>query len=68
MASEAPTWADQWGEGGFGAMDDAKPKEKTESKKKKTVIFAGIGKAKAAAMVGIKWVKQRCVKQNPPPK
>ncbi|KAK8683951.1 hypothetical protein V6N13_039992 [Hibiscus sabdariffa] len=28
MASEAPSWADQWGTGGIGAMDAEKPKGK----------------------------------------
>ncbi|KNA15419.1 hypothetical protein SOVF_098420 [Spinacia oleracea] len=66
MASEAPTWADQWGEGGFGAMDEAKPTEKVETKKKKTAFLGGFG-AKVAAMVGIKLGKQQGVKKNPPP-
>ncbi|KAL9236932.1 hypothetical protein vseg_011544 [Gypsophila vaccaria] len=67
MASNAPTWADQWGEGGIGVIDED-PKEESSSNnnnsKKKSL---GLGKAKAAA---IKWVKNLSVKKdnNPPPK
>ncbi|KAL2931440.1 putative exo-1 4-beta-xylosidase bxlB [Bienertia sinuspersici] len=65
MASEAPTWADQWGEGGFGAMEEVKPTEKKEKKKKKKAGFGGL---RSGASMGIKWLKQLCVKKNAPPK
>ncbi|KAK4360415.1 hypothetical protein RND71_019367 [Anisodus tanguticus] len=76
MAREAPSWADQWGTGGFGAMDEEEShksnKEINDSNKK----AAGLGKAKAVAMagaqkvknstsMGIKWVKSKCQKKNP---
>uniref|UniRef100_M1BRD1 Uncharacterized protein n=1 Tax=Solanum tuberosum TaxID=4113 RepID=M1BRD1_SOLTU len=68
---EAPSWADQWGTGGFGAMDEEeishKNKKENDSKKKS----AGLGKAKAVAQkmknstcIGIKWVKSKCQKKN----
>ncbi|KAL8032860.1 hypothetical protein ABFX02_13G124400 [Erythranthe guttata] len=76
MAAEGPSWADQWGQGGFGAMTD----EKTESNKdggndKKAPASAGFGKAKSAAMagaqkvkngtsMGFKWVKNKCQKKT----
>ncbi|CAO2842531.1 unnamed protein product [Amaranthus hypochondriacus] len=61
MASEAPSWADQWGEGGFGAMDEVKTVQNKDTNKKKTSFFGGF-------KAGIKWVKQQCVKKNPHPK
>lgn len=73
MATDGPSWADQWGEGGIGAMPD----ENTKSKKdvEKANNSAGFGKAKAAAMAGaqkmkrststsIKWVKNMCQKKT----
>ena len=76
MAGEAPSWADQWGAGGIGAMDedDKKRTNKENSNKKK---MAGFGKAKEAAMagaqkvkigtiMGIKWIKNQCQKKKSP--
>ncbi|XP_042520382.1 uncharacterized protein LOC122093900 [Macadamia integrifolia] len=69
MANEAPSWADQWGAGGFGAAeDDVKPntqkgsgKSSSSSNKKmanvKAAASTGLGKAKAAAVVGAEKVK-----------
>lgn len=63
MASEAPSWAEQWGSGGIGAIpeDDntnAK-KDSTDNKKTgaKSAALAGFGKAKAAATAGAQKVK-----------
>lgn len=80
MATDGPSWADQWGAGGIGAMteDDDKTKDKSSSSKKKThakAAAAGLGKAKAAAVVGaqkiktgtslgFKWVKNQCQKKS----
>ncbi|GFP91974.1 hypothetical protein PHJA_001341500 [Phtheirospermum japonicum] len=75
MSIEGPSWADQWGEGGFGAMADenAKSNKDAGGDDKKA---AGFGKAKAAAMagaqkvknstsMGFKWVKNKCQKKTP---
>lgn len=76
MATGAPSWADQWGTGGFGAMDIEEShdiKKENDSKKKGSV---GLGKAKAVALaraqkmkngtsMGIKWVKSKCQKKTP---
>ncbi|KAG5620643.1 hypothetical protein H5410_005861 [Solanum commersonii] len=75
MGTEAPSWADQWGTGGFGAMDEEeishKNKKENDSNKKSS-SSAGLGKAKAVAQkmkngtsIGIKWVKSKCQKKNP---
>ena len=65
MTTEAPTWADQWGEGGIGALDDVKPEEEKAVSDKKKAGFAGL-KAKVASMVGMKWAKQKGQKKDPP--
>ncbi|KAK9714985.1 hypothetical protein RND81_06G135600 [Saponaria officinalis] len=78
MASDAPTWADQWGEGGIGVIDEVAKEESSDNSKKKSPV---LGKAKAAAIVGalkvksgtsmgIKWVKNITPfkKDNNPPK
>ncbi|KAL3850874.1 hypothetical protein ACJIZ3_012756 [Penstemon smallii] len=74
---EGPSWADQWGEGGFGALEDDKTKtNKDVGGDKKPAGSAGFGKAKAAALsgaqkvksstsMGIKWVKNKCQKKTP---
>ncbi|EXB55127.1 hypothetical protein L484_018053 [Morus notabilis] len=78
MASEAPSWADQWGAGGIGALEE---EDNTNSKKdtganKKGDGKAGLTKAKAAALAGaqkiksgtsngIKWIKNQCQKKGP---
>ncbi|KAK6796480.1 hypothetical protein RDI58_004181 [Solanum bulbocastanum] len=77
MGTEAPSWADQWGTGGFGAMDEEeshKSKKENDSNKKNS-SSAGLGKAKAVALagaqkmkngtsIGIKWVRSKCQKKN----
>ncbi|KZV37175.1 hypothetical protein F511_15095 [Dorcoceras hygrometricum] len=74
MAADGPSWADQWGEGGIGAMGDH-DKSKDAENEKKVASSNGLGKAKAAAMAGaqkvksgtsmsLKWVKNKF--QNKP--
>ncbi|KAL9681809.1 hypothetical protein QQ045_013597 [Rhodiola kirilowii] len=73
MGSEAPSWADQWGSGGIGAMeDDDGNKAHKEDEKKKTGSGGkgGFFKAKAAAVktgttMGFKWVKNQCSQKKP---
>uniref|UniRef100_A0A7N0UMI3 Uncharacterized protein n=1 Tax=Kalanchoe fedtschenkoi TaxID=63787 RepID=A0A7N0UMI3_KALFE len=63
MGSEAPSWADQWGSGGIGAMedgaDDGNKTHKDDGKKKKGSETKGGGlfKAKAAAVAGANKLK-----------
>ncbi|KAL5773302.1 hypothetical protein ACOSQ2_013226 [Xanthoceras sorbifolium] len=76
MTTEAPSWADQWGAGGIGALEEEEDnKTKKESTKKAADGKGGFNKAKVAAMVGahkiksgasngIKWVKHQCQKKN----
>lgn len=72
MGTEAPSWADQWGTGGFGAMDEEEISKKENDSNKKS---SGLGKAKAVALasakkmkngtcVAIKWLKSKCHKKN----
>lgn len=64
MATEAPSWADQWGAGGFGAMEeDDNVKAKNENTKKKANA-KGLNKAKVALYNGIKWLKLRCKRKS----
>ena len=78
MAAEAPGWADQWGAGGIGALEDAESAKTAEnnSSNKKAETKSGLGKAKVAAMAGaekiksgtsngIKWIKNQCQKKKP---
>ncbi|GMN36338.1 hypothetical protein TIFTF001_005943 [Ficus carica] len=78
MASDAPSWADQWGSGGIGAMeeaDDTKAKKESGVNMKSGDGKAGLTKAKAAALAGaqkiksgtsngIKWIKNQCQKKG----
>ncbi|KAK4360935.1 hypothetical protein RND71_019887 [Anisodus tanguticus] len=80
MASDGPSWADQWGAGGIGAMDEddsyyKSSKENGNKKKASTSSSAGIGKVKAVAVAGaqkvkngpsmfIKWVRSKSQKKN----
>ncbi|EOA33790.1 hypothetical protein CARUB_v10021258mg [Capsella rubella] len=55
MASEAPSWADQWGTGGFGEMA---VDENTNSKKDAGGKNSGQTKsAKIVDLITFKWVK-----------
>lgn len=64
MATEAPTWADQWGAGGNGAMEEDDTLPKKESSSKKANAKEGFNKAKAMFTNGIKWIKHRCQKKS----
>lgn len=64
MATEAPSWADQWGTGGIGAMEEDDTTAKKESNNKKANAKGGFNKAKAMFSNGIKWVKHRCQKKS----
>ncbi|KAK6264989.1 hypothetical protein SCA6_020423 [Theobroma cacao] len=76
MASDAPSWADQWGAGGIGAMEDEDATAKKENgSKKKSEGKGGFNKAKTAALMGAKkfklgvskgitWVKNKCQKKG----
>ncbi|ESQ35671.1 hypothetical protein EUTSA_v10009555mg [Eutrema salsugineum] len=60
MASEAPSWADQWGTGGIGVM--AAEEETTNGKKdaagkKSGKTKAGFNRAKMVAFIGVNWMK-----------
>ncbi|XWS19408.1 hypothetical protein CRYUN_Cryun31cG0012900 [Craigia yunnanensis] len=57
MASEAPRWADQWGAGGIGAMEDEDARAKKENGNKKSEGKGGFNKAKTAALMGAKKFK-----------
>jgi hypothetical protein len=68
MASEARSWADQWGAGGIGARDyheiDTRSQKDT-SNNKNTSAKAGFTKAKAIATIGLEKIKSGasiCVK------
>jgi hypothetical protein len=69
MASEARSWADQWGAGGIGARDyeeiDTRSQKDTTTNKKNTSAKAGFTKAKAIATIGLEKIKSGasiCVK------
>lgn len=77
METEAPSWADQWGAGGIGAMEEDNTVNKKDNNNKKKDAKTGLNKAKAAAMMGaqkiksgasnsIKWVKNKCQKKDTP--
>uniref|UniRef100_A0A6N2KYU5 Uncharacterized protein n=1 Tax=Salix viminalis TaxID=40686 RepID=A0A6N2KYU5_SALVM len=58
MASEAPSWADQWGAGGFGSMEEDNYATKQDtSNEKKSDAKGGLNKAKTAAMSGAQKLK-----------
>ncbi|KAK7387754.1 hypothetical protein VNO78_22546 [Psophocarpus tetragonolobus] len=61
MASEAPSWADQWGAGGIGAMEDDEGRSQKETaKNKKSGSKGAFGKVKASASNCVKWMKSLC--------
>ncbi|TKY72165.1 ankyrin repeat protein [Spatholobus suberectus] len=58
MASEAPSWADQWGAEGIGAMeDDGTRSQKDTGKNKNSGAGGGFTKVKAAARIGVQKIK-----------
>ncbi|KVH96753.1 hypothetical protein Ccrd_001156 [Cynara cardunculus var. scolymus] len=76
MASEAPSWADQWGAGGIGAIEEEKvdPNKETNNNKNNkgstafgranSVAKEGAKKLKNGTSNGIKWIKNKCQKKN----
>ncbi|KAL9305821.1 putative ankyrin repeat domain-containing protein [Arabidopsis thaliana] len=59
MASEAPSWADQWGTGGIGVMaaEETTDGKKDVTGKKSGKTKAGINKAKIVVFIGVNWMK-----------
>ncbi|KAJ4830189.1 hypothetical protein Tsubulata_043415 [Turnera subulata] len=78
MATEGPSWADQWGAGGIGAMEEENTADQKDTgNKKKGDSKTGLTKAKSAAALGaqklkngasnsFKWVKNMCQKKEAP--
>ncbi|KAL0286206.1 UNVERIFIED_CONTAM: hypothetical protein Sangu_2744000 [Sesamum angustifolium] len=52
MATDGPSWADQWGEGGFGAIPDENKTSNKDVGADKKPASAGFGKAKSVATAG----------------
>lgn len=62
MASEAPSWADQWGAGGIGAMeDDSTRSQKDTDKNNNSGTKSGFSRAKATC---VKWIKSLCKRKS----
>lgn len=59
MPSEAPSWADQWGAGGIGAMedDDGTRSHKHTGKNKNSDAKGSFTKVKAIATIGVQRIK-----------
>ncbi|KAK7264470.1 hypothetical protein RJT34_32079 [Clitoria ternatea] len=66
MTTEAPSWADQWGAGGIGAMedDDSTRSQKDPAKNKNSGAKGGFGKVKATASSCVKWIKSLCKRKS----
>ncbi|KAE8707476.1 hypothetical protein F3Y22_tig00000132pilonHSYRG00216 [Hibiscus syriacus] len=71
MASEAPSWADQWGAGGINVMEDEDATAKKEDTKKpkekegfKTTALKGAKKVKHGISMGLAWVKSKWQRKN----
>lgn len=64
MASEAPSWADQWGAGGFGAMEDDNTKSQNDAKIKNSSGKGGLSKVKETASNCVKWFKSLCKRKT----
>ncbi|KAE9602049.1 hypothetical protein Lal_00040738 [Lupinus albus] len=62
MGSEAPSWAEQWGAGGIGAMED----DDTRSQKHITNNNnnSGLTIAKSTASNCLKWIKNLCKRKS----
>ncbi|KAJ0946729.1 hypothetical protein HanRHA438_Chr01g0007181 [Helianthus annuus] len=59
--NEAPTWADQWGAGGIGAIGEYQKESIKENDENKTV-FSRVAKERAKKL--IKWIKNICQNKN----
>ncbi|KAF7840622.1 uncharacterized protein G2W53_002920 [Senna tora] len=57
MASEAPSWADQWGAGGIGAMEDEENRSQKDTEKKDKNSDAKGGFFRN----GVKWIKNQFI-------
>ncbi|KOM57729.1 hypothetical protein LR48_Vigan11g076200 [Vigna angularis] len=65
MASKAPSWTDQGGAGGIGAMeDDVTRSQKEIDKNKNSGSKGGFSKVKATASNCIKWFKSLCKRKS----
>lgn len=77
MATEGPSWADQWGAGGFGAMEEDESANRTKDHQTNSIKkgTSGFSKARAMATSGaqklkngtstsFKWVKNKCQKKT----
>ncbi|OWM86333.1 hypothetical protein CDL15_Pgr010675 [Punica granatum] len=67
MATETPSWADQWGEGGIGAMQEdegEKAKKEGDKAKKESKAGAALKKIKAGTSSGFKWIKNQCQRKS----
>lgn len=74
MATDGPSWADQWGAGGIGAMEDDDTSTATKDAGNNKKRASGFSKAKSMAAAGaqklksgmsFKWVKNKHQKKNP---
>ncbi|KAI4365049.1 hypothetical protein MLD38_021069 [Melastoma candidum] len=75
MTGEAPSWADQWGPGGMGVINDdeysrtgevghnKKNKSKAAFEKAKAAASAGAHKIKLGTSTSFKWIKNQCQKK-----
>lgn len=80
MAREAPSWAEQWGAGGIGAMDydDTRSQKDTSKNKNKNssakpgftkaraVAVRSLEKIKTGASICVKWIKNHFKKKRTP--
>ncbi|CAL0325853.1 unnamed protein product [Lupinus luteus] len=59
MGSEAPSWAEQWGAGGIGAMEDNDTRSQKDITQNKS-----LNKAKATVTNCVKWIKNLCKRKS----
>lgn len=68
MASETLSWADQWGEGGIGVMQEDgggdKAKKEGSNTKKESKAKAALKKIKNGTSNGFKWIKNLCKRKG----
>lgn len=66
MASEAPSWADQWGAGGIGAMEDEdmRSQKETDKKNKNSDSKGGFAAINNKIKNGVKWIKNQCRRKS----
>jgi len=61
MGSKAPSWSDQWGNGGFGSGHYDEEDEKVKKSSGSSKMAAGVDKAKSVAIVGADKAKTAAV-------